>query len=203
MGQEADCTATAGRQSSRGRAYLETDSLLFRGKFRLEIPYSSIRTVHARNGRLIVRFSGGSAAFDLGARASSWAERIAHPKPLLDKLALKPGDRVAVLGVMEEDFLRQVRARAQSVARSRVSKGLDAIFVRVDRRTALAPLRRLRAALAPAGGLWIIAPRGVAEITEADVLAAGRKAGLVDVKVVRFSDTHTAHKFMIPRKGRL
>jgi len=29
-------------------------------------------------------------------------------------------------------------------------------------------------------------------------MAAGKHAGLVDVKVVSFSDTHTAEKFVIP-----
>jgi hypothetical protein len=38
----------------------------------------------------------------------------------------------------------------------------------------------------------------VKTITEGDVMAAGKAAGLVDVKVVRFSETHTAEKFVIP-----
>ncbi len=63
-------------------------------------------------------------------------------------------------------------------------------------------LNRLRTSLTPAGGIWVVAPKGVAEITEADVLAAGRKAGLVDIKVVRFSATHTAHKFVVPKAQR-
>ena len=29
-------------------------------------------------------------------------------------------------------------------------------------------------------------------------MSAGKRAGLVDVKVVSFSDTHTAEKFVIP-----
>ena len=29
-------------------------------------------------------------------------------------------------------------------------------------------------------------------------MAAGKAAGLVDVKVVKFSETHTAEKFVIP-----
>jgi hypothetical protein len=39
-------------------------------------------------------------------------------------------------------------------------------------------------------------------ITENDALAAGRKAGLKDVKVVGFSPTHTALKFVIPLSAR-
>jgi hypothetical protein len=33
-------------------------------------------------------------------------------------------------------------------------------------------------------------------------MKAGKTAGLVDVKVVRFSDTHTAEKYVIPVKDR-
>jgi hypothetical protein len=44
----------------------------------------------------------------------------------------------------------------------------------------------------------VIRPKGKAVITESDVMAAGKKAGLVDVKVVSFSETHTAEKFVIP-----
>jgi hypothetical protein len=33
-------------------------------------------------------------------------------------------------------------------------------------------------------------------------MKAGKDAGLVDVKVVRFSDTHTAEKFVIPVTAR-
>jgi hypothetical protein len=44
----------------------------------------------------------------------------------------------------------------------------------------------------------VVAPRGSRDVREADVLAGGKSAGLVDVKVVRFSQTHTAHKFVIP-----
>ena len=46
--------------------------------------------------------------------------------------------------------------------------------------------------------LWIVYPKGQKHITENDVLAAGRKSGLKDVKVVGFSTTHTAEKFVIP-----
>ncbi len=201
MGLEADCTATFGRRKSKGRAYLETDDLIFRGAFRLAIPFTGMTAVRVRDGRLMVRFSAGTATFALGSRAQKWAEKILHPKSLLDKLGVKPGDKVAVVGITDTDFLDQLRARTD--VKGRVTTDHDAIFVQADRRSVLSRLETLTRALAPAGGLWIVAPKGVQEITEADVLAGGRKAGLVDVKVVRFSDTHTAHKFVIPKMRRL
>ena len=53
-----------------------------------------------------------------------------------------------------------------------------------------------------AAALWIVYPKGQKRITENDVLSAGRKVGLKDVKVVGFSATHTALKFVIPLSKR-
>ena len=201
MGLEADCTATHGGRKSGGRAYFDTDNLIFRGAFRLAIPITGMTAVRVRGGRLTMQFSGGTATFALGAHAPKWAEKILHPKSLIDKLGVKPVDKVAAVGIKDADFLDKLRARTD--VRGRVTTGHDAIFVQADRRSVLSRLDPLRRASAPAGGLWVVAPKGVKEITEADVLAGGRKAGLVDVKVVRFSETHTAHKFVIPKMRRL
>ena len=67
----------------------------------------------------------------------------------------------------------------------------------------LARLEKLKASLKPNGALWIIRPKGRPEISERATMAAGRAAGLVDVKVVAFSETHTAEKFVIPIVRRL
>ena len=48
------------------------------------------------------------------------------------------------------------------------------------------------------GALWVVYPKGQKHIAQNDVMAAAKSAGLVDVKVVSFSDTHTALKLMIP-----
>jgi hypothetical protein len=41
-------------------------------------------------------------------------------------------------------------------------------------------------------------PKGRKDLREVDVIETGVDAGLVDNKVVRFSDTHTALRFVIP-----
>jgi hypothetical protein len=48
------------------------------------------------------------------------------------------------------------------------------------------------------GGIWVITPKGKQHIKEDDVIAAVKEAGLVDTKVVSFSETHTALKRVIP-----
>ncbi len=48
----------------------------------------------------------------------------------------------------------------------------------------------------------IVYPKGQKTITESTVRTAGLKAGLTDIKVVGFSATHTALKFVIPKAKR-
>ena len=78
----------------------------------------------------------------------------------------------------------------------------DAIFFGATDASQLSGLSRLKRSLKPAGALWVIRPKGRKEISEAAVMAAGKAAGFVDVKVVSFSPTHTAEKFVIPVKNR-
>jgi hypothetical protein len=78
----------------------------------------------------------------------------------------------------------------------------DAIFFGATREADLGALDRLKSSLKPDGALWIVRPKGRPEISEAAVMRAGKAAGLVDVKVVSFSPTHTAEKFVIPVANR-
>src|SRR3954464_7665513 len=61
MGQEALCTARFGGQSGTGRALLETEELIFRGAFRLNVPFASVQSVEAVEGALRVCFTEGEA----------------------------------------------------------------------------------------------------------------------------------------------
>ena len=72
------------------------------------------------------------------------------------------------------------------------------IFYGAEHRDALRKLADLSKHIVQAGAIWVIRPKGSAAITEAETMAAGKRAGLVDVKVVGFSATHTAEKYVIP-----
>lgn len=196
MGAELECRAKFGTKSSAGRALLETNEIIFRGEFRLKIPLKQISSVRAANGNLTVKSPEGEAVFALGPAAEKWADKILHPKSVIEKLGVKPGQKIVVLGVKDESFL----AGLASIARFsiRVAPNCDAIFFGADALTDLKKIRQLSKSLAPAGALWIIYPKGRKDIRESDVSAAGRSAKLKDVKVVGFSATHTALKFVIP-----
>ncbi len=198
VGQEVACTLRFAGETHRGRALLEHDALMFRGRTRLVIPFKEITAIGARAGTLRVTFPRGVAAFQLGPAAERWAERIRSPKSLIDKLGIKPGSRVAVLGVIDPSFWTQVRARTGDISLARPRPGSDVILLQVKVPRDMGRLGSLQRRIKPDGSIWVIAPRGAATVREADVLAGGKAAGLVDVKVAAFSPTHTAHKFVIP-----
>ena len=87
-------------------------------------------------------------------------------------------------------------ARLETSARS---KGLDMIFFAAHAPRDLSRLEAIAGRLEPAGAIWLIRAKGRgAPISERQSMAAGKKAGLVDVKVVSYSDTHSAEKYVIP-----
>jgi hypothetical protein len=190
-------------QRSEGKAQLETDHLIFRGAFRLSIPRQSITKVDAADGTLRVTFPEGTAVFELGPTAAKWADKIKNPPSLLDKLGVKPGMRVAVVGVDEESFLEALAKRTTNVARKTPKKETEIIFFGADEVADLARLAKLRDYLTPAGAIWVIHTKGKgAAFKDVEVFAAAKKAGLVDVKVASFSATHTAEKLVVPVKNR-
>jgi hypothetical protein len=197
MGQEARCEVRFGGKISAGKALLETDDLIFRGDFRLSIPLKSIESLEAADGVLHVTSPAGTATFILGAQADKWAHRIRHPRTLADKLDVKPGMRVSLIGVTVN-----LEGRAGNVTEGEAARESDLIFLGAEAAKELAKVRPLLKAMKRNGAIWVVYPKGKKEITEIAVLEAGRKAGLVDTKIARFSDTHTAHKFVIPLANR-
>lgn len=202
MGLEARCTARWGEQMSEGKALLETDDLIFRGEFRLRILLREIAQVDTSDGELRVTSPAGVVTLALGGKeAARWAERIRNPRTLLDKLGVKAGQQILrVGGSADDDVWRQMEAKGAAVTAvgSVAETPPDLIFLFAEAPTDLGELPVLVGRMARNGGIWIVAPKGRRHLTEANVLQAGREAGLVDIKVARFSETHTAHKFVIP-----
>jgi hypothetical protein len=66
----------------------------------------------------------------------------------------------------------------------------------------LSRLTALREQIVPNGMIWVVWPKGRKDFREDDVRAHGPTAGLVDVKVMSFSDTLSGLKLVIPVKDR-
>ncbi len=191
-----------GGRAAEGRARLEERDLVFRGDLGFKVALEDLRRVDARAGILTIEWPEGKAALELGEQAQRWAEKIRNPPSLLDKLAVKPGARVSVIGIDDRRFLDEVAARTKDLSVGRTRRESDLIFVGMDDRGDLPRLERLQRAIKKDGAVWVVWPKGRKEFREDDVRAYGPRAKLVDVKVVRFSDTLSALKMMIPRAQR-
>jgi len=199
MGAEATCTVRFKRTTAEGKARLETDVLQFRGgELKLSIAFAAITAVEAAHGILSVTFPDGTATFALGADAERWAAKIKNPPTRLTKIGVRPTWQVSAIGYVDPAFLAELEASVAHLSIGHTQRGSDAIFFAASSVAELARLRQVSASLKPDGALWIIRPKGDAKISERAVMEAGRAAGLVDVKVVAFSATHTAEKFVIP-----
>jgi hypothetical protein len=198
MGNEAACKVRFGKQESEGKALLETSEVLFRGDFRLKIPFTNIKSAKTVDGELRLQTADGLASFHLGEAAEKWLEKILHPKSRIEKLGVKSGAKVSLIGEFDAEFLREVSDLTKSVIRGKTAPDSEHIFFAANSKQDFAALSKIAKSMSGAAALWIVYPKGQKHITENDVLAAGRKSGLKDVKVVGFSATHTALKFVIP-----
>ena len=203
MGSEINCSMKFGGKVFKGKALLETDELIFRGEHRLTIPFKKMKSVEANDGELRVFLEDGIASFVLDKEAEQWEEKILHSKSVLDKLGVKEDSRVSVDGVTDENFLGQLKDKITDVSVNGLQKESDLIFYAADSKKELLRLKGLKKFLKNNGALWIVSLKGKqATIKDTEVMAAGEKAGFVDTKVVGFSATHTALKFVIPVSSR-
>src|SRR5262244_2488072 len=104
MGQELECRMQYRKRRLAGKAYLETDYLLFRGDERVKIALKDLKSVKAAAGMLVLDFDGGPAKLELGKAA----EKILHPPSRADKLGIKPGLAVRLMGEFEPAFLEEL-----------------------------------------------------------------------------------------------
>lgn len=124
--------------------------------------------------------------------------------PLVRKLGLKSGMRVRLLGAPSRYWELMAKEPA-SLGVEHAEDGESADFTHVFA-TEIGRLAELiadaRAGMTENGMVWVSWPKkssGVpSEIGRAEVMAAGKAAGLVDVKVAAIDDVWSGLKFVIP-----
>jgi hypothetical protein len=125
-------------------------------------------------------------------------ERV-YTTPLLDKLGVKPGARVAILGIEDDEFRALVEDRTNDVTEGQPRADTDLIFLAADSIDELAPIGTVQESLRPNGAIWVVSRKGkAATLRDVDVIDAAKAVGLVDNKVASFSVTHTALRLVIP-----
>jgi hypothetical protein len=116
----------------------------------------------------------------------------------IEKLGVKADTDVLVLGADgDAAFLQELRhagARIRTTGRAPA----DIVFAMLRHRDDLRRLAALVPRIHAAGVIWTLRPKGSKDLTESEMMRAGKDAGLVDVKVVSFSSELTAEKFVVP-----
>ena len=123
-------------------------------------------------------------------------------KPLVDKLGVKPGARVALVGAPEgfESALEPLPPGA--TVRRRLNRGSDvAVMFTMSRAELARKWVQLTDAVGPTGAVWVAWPKkasGVAtDMTEHVVRDVVLPTGWVDVKVCAIDETWTGFKCVL------
>ncbi|MDQ6742707.1 MAG: DUF3052 domain-containing protein [Candidatus Dormibacteraeota bacterium] len=125
-------------------------------------------------------------------------------RPLLDKLGVKPGMGVALVGFRDAAFEAELRERGATPHTGRAEPGLDMVFYMVRQPADLLSLGELSQLIHDAGALWVLRVKGPGmKVREVDVIEAGKASGLVDNKIASFSDLYAAMRLVVPlaRRG--
>ena len=125
-------------------------------------------------------------------------ERV-YTTPLLDKLGIRPGMRVAIIEVDDPEIRERIADRTTDLTEGWPGPDTDVVLLGAETIDALEPLEALTARIRPNGAIWVVSPKGKsATLRDTDVIEAAKGAGLVDNKVASFSPTHTALRLVIP-----
>jgi hypothetical protein len=130
------------------------------------------------------------------------AERDYSHRLLVDKLGIKAGQRISVMGVEDANFVDELASRVPEYSPGELLKASDLIFFSAESVKDLSRLKSLAKFMQSNGAIWVVYPKGQKHIREIDVIAAAKSAGLVDSKVCSFSITHTALRICIPVANR-
>ena len=124
-------------------------------------------------------------------------------RPLLDKLGVKPGSKIAILNLEDPGFIKLLRERTSDIVTGKPRSKVDLVFVGAEDVAGLRRLVELKTWIEPNGAIWVIRPKGGrSALRDTDVIEAGLAAGLVDNKIASFSDTQGAMRLVFRLRDR-
>ena len=123
-------------------------------------------------------------------------ERDYSHRSRLDKLGVRAGARVRLLGLDDAGFAAELAARDADI---RADPPLDLVIVCVEQPRDLDQLATLRGLIRANGAIWVLRRKGNSTgVGELDIIDAGKRHGLVDNKIASFSETLSAMRLVIP-----
>ncbi len=124
---------------------------------------------------------------------------LVSSRPLIDKLGVRPGARVALIEIDDAAFRALLAGRTHDITEGEPLPESDLIFVGIEDAGELHRLAALRGQIVSNGAIWVVSRKGkAATVRDIEVIEAAKAFGLVDNKVVAFSPTHTSLRLVIP-----
>ena len=121
-----------------------------------------------------------------------------YTRPLDEKLGIKPGMRVETIDISDPRLTAIIADGGGQIVSGSAREPVDLIFLGADWPPDLDRLPELRRRIRPNGAIWVVSRKGKGStLRDTEVIEAGLASGLVDNKVVSFSDTHTAQRLVI------
>ncbi len=130
------------------------------------------------------------------------AEKSYADRDVVEKLGIKPGMRVRILGSVPADLAERVRA-VENVEVVESEEGEPAhlvLFGLVEIADAKPTLARLRKTIVPQGAIWVLTEKKDRPhyIRQETLIPLGKAVGLVDNKVASADEGTSAIRFVIP-----
>jgi DUF3052 family protein len=143
-------------------------------------------------------------------RIETESERRARyaAKDVTDKLGIKPGHAVRVVGKGDRELLDKVRAKVGRKLAGEKTPADVILYWPAEASDVTPTLKKLKLAIKPDGGVWIISTKkgkafgGAPYLPDAILIPLGLAAGLVDNKICSVSDSESAMRFVIRREER-
>jgi hypothetical protein len=124
-------------------------------------------------------------------------------RPLLDKLGVKPGSKIAIENLDDPGFIKLLRERSSDIVDGKPRSKCDLVFMGADSPADLRKLGEVKRWIEPNGAIWVVRLKGGrGQLRDTDLIAAGLAAGLVDNKIASFSETHGAMRFVYRLRDR-
>ena len=125
-------------------------------------------------------------------------ERV-YRTPLLDKLGIRPGMRVALIDIDDPEIRKLIAQRTTDITEGEPKPETDVVLFGAEAPADLEPFPVLASRIRPNGAIWVVSRKGkAATLRYEQILDVAKGAGLIDNKVAAFSATHTALRFVIP-----
>lgn len=130
---------------------------------------------------------------------------ILHPKDYIDKIGIKDGMNVLIYNFSQSETeaikknIFEKHIAVNFINPENTSKGeIDVIVALLDNLESLKELKGLKKIIKQNGAIWVISSKGKnANVKDTQVIQSGIDAGLVDNKVISFSEKYTGLRFVI------